>query len=194
MSYTAFLTLLLLYGKIVQTYKPLTESTQQDQCASLAQPQGPWNISSGLLFLASWQCGTHLEGCIRCKHWAFVWAHDALRSGEQTEQDGPFTQYVPRRLKEPDLSAPVPQRQINVSIEHTMFLFHEGKRGLLILPFDIWTESAPDTRKRHAHCSLQHHITFNVHQIYDMMYAMMYQFKSEVQVRIFVQDNFCSKA
>lgn len=99
----------------------------------------------------------HLEGCKRCKHWAFVRAHDAVHSGEQTEQDGPFTQCVPLRLKEPDLSAPVPPALNQCpSGARTRLLFHVnwGRESFSLLPFNIWNnEWSHETR--HVHPKLR---------------------------------------
>lgn len=58
-------------------------------------------------------------------------AHDALRSRVQTEQDGPFTQYVPHGLKEPDRSAPVPP-ELNQCLHRA-----QARYAPLILPINI---------------------------------------------------------
>ena len=113
-------------------------------CLSHTTPR-PQNVSSNLLFLASWQCGTHLEGCIRSKHWAFVWAHDALRCQRGTEQDGSFTHYVPRPPKEPDLSAPAPpQRWINGPDKAHYVSVQQGRKRSTRL------SHAPNMRRSHA--------------------------------------------
>lgn len=53
---------------------------------------------------------------------------------ERRKQDGPFIQYLPRRLKEPDLSALVPT-VLNQCLKEIMFC--STKFRLLILPFNI---------------------------------------------------------
>lgn len=116
-----------------------------------------------------WQCGTHLEGCIRSKHWAFVWAHDALRCQRGTEQDGSFTHYVPSSTKRawplsscpPSAKSMAPDRAHYVSVQ-------QGRKRF--------------THLSHAANTRQSHVLVK----FDMMLAGLDQPKG--------LNDFCSKA
>lgn len=56
--------------KIVQA-STLKQREHSRTSVPLTHPWGPRSVSSVLLFLPSWQCGTRSEGCTGCKHWGF---------------------------------------------------------------------------------------------------------------------------